>query len=159
MKSSRAVADRRPIRLRVLHQVSAGGVVFKKSNSGIRVCLIARRTHNRRVWCLPKGHVEKGEGFEQTALREVKEETGISGLAVLRLGFIKYWFFDSATKKRIFKTVHFFLIRYLSGTFKDHDEEVESARWFSVQEALKRAEYPSERDVLRKAVRKLEQLK
>ncbi|MBI3999257.1 MAG: NUDIX hydrolase [Candidatus Omnitrophica bacterium] len=146
-------------RQRPLFQVSAGGVVFKKSATGIRVCLIGRRMNGQIVWGLPKGHVEKNESLEQTALREVREETGISGSTLSPLGFIQYSFFDLESKKRIFKTVHFFLICYLKGKLNDHDDEVEFVRWYSAKEALNRAEYPSERQVLRKAIGKLKQHK
>ena len=143
---------------RSLRQVSAGGVVFKRSGSNVRICLIGRKKDGRLVWCLPKGHVEAGESFEQAALREVKEETGITSSILSPLGFITYWFYDLESSKRIFKTVHFFLARYLRGKLADHDEEVEDVRWFPVGEALRRVEYPSEHDVLKKAVRKLGQL-
>lgn len=140
-------------------QVSAGGVVFKKPVSGIRICLIARRVNSRIIWCLPKGHVEKGESLEQTALREVREETGISGSTLSSLGSIRYSFFDLESGRRILKSVYFFLIRYRKGKTRDHDHEVEHVQWFPVSKALKHALYPSERKVLKKAVRVLEQLK
>ena len=143
---------------RSLHQVSAGGVVFKKSSSGIRVCLIGRRKEGKIIWCLPKGHVEKGEKLSRTALREIKEETGISGSPLSSLGFIKYRFFDLESSKLVFKTVHFFLVNFIKGKLSDHDDEVEYARWFQVREALKRIEYKGEYNILKKAVKKLEQL-
>jgi len=106
---------------------------------------------------LPKGHVEKGEKLSRTALREIKEETGISGSILSSLGFIKYRFFDLESKKLVFKTVHFFLTNFLKGKLSDHDDEVEYARWFTVQEALKRVEYKGEYNVLKKAMKKLRQ--
>lgn len=141
--------------MRGVHQVSAGGVVFKYLNSEIKICLIARRNKKKLVWCLPKGHVEPDETLEETALREVKEETGLSGILLGPLGTITYQFFDPSTKKRIFKTVHFFLIRYQSGTTADHDDEVESVRWFPIDEALKIIEYKDEHNILEKAKAKL----
>ncbi len=140
---------------RSLYQVSAGGVVFKKTGSGVRLCLIGRRKDNRIIWCLPKGHVEKGEKLSATALREIKEETGISGAILSSLGFIKYRFFDLESKKLIFKTVHFFLVNFLKGKLSDHDDEVEYTRWLRIPEALKRVEYKGEYNVLKKAVKKL----
>ena len=93
-KTSRAGTALQPKQLKSLHQVSAGGVVFKKASSGIRMCLIGRRKNGAMVWCLPKGHVEKGEGFARAALREIREETGLSGSILSSLGSIKYQFFD-----------------------------------------------------------------
>ncbi|MBI4394901.1 MAG: NUDIX hydrolase [Candidatus Omnitrophica bacterium] len=145
--------------MRGLKQVSAGGVVFKKSPDGLKICLIGRRRNNQIVWCLPKGHIEKDESLEQTALREVKEETGISGSSVSPLGYIHYSFFDLESKRYVFKIVHFFLIRYQKGRLADHDDEVELARWHSLEEAIRRAQYPSERAILRKAAKKLRQYK
>ena len=107
------------------------------------------------IWCLPKGHVEKGEKLEATALREVREETGIVGSVLNSLGSIRYSFFDLESQKNVFKTVHFFLIRYERGKLTDHDDEVEYARWFPVEQVLKRIEYPGERAILNKAIKKL----
>ncbi len=141
-----------------IHQVSAGGVVFKHSNSGPQICLIARRNKNQIIWCLPKGHVESEETLEDTALREVREETGFLGTLLSPLGYITYQFFDSPSKKRIFKKVHFFLIRYKSGKMTDHDDEVELVRWFPYEEALEMIEYKGEYDILKKGVKKIESL-
>lgn len=130
-------------------------MVLKQSGSEPRVCLIARKAKGQIHWRLPKGHVEKGEELKQTALREVKEETGIDGSIQSRLGAIRYAFYDPRRKRHVFKTVHFYLVRYLRGSLADHDDEIESARWFPVSKALKLLEYTSERQLLRKAVLKV----
>lgn len=134
-------------------------MVVKRSNAGDRVCLIARKSGGRVVWCLPKGHVEKGETLEHTALREVREETGIWGRILSRIGPIRYTFFDLENKGRIFKTVYFYLIRYLKGRLADHDGEIEYARWFPISKALNYLEYESECKVLKRAMSILRQLK
>jgi 8-oxo-dGTP pyrophosphatase MutT (NUDIX family) len=138
-----------------LHQVSAGGVVFRSLASGFRICLIGRRKASRIIWCLPKGHVEKGESLKEAALRETREETGITGSLLNSLDAIQYSFFDLESQKNVNKTVHFFLVRYEQGKLSDHDDEAEYARWFPMDQALKRIEYPGERAVLRKAVKRL----
>ena len=140
------------------HQTSAGGVVFKHLNSALRICLIARQNKGRKVWCLPKGHIEPNESLEETALREVQEETGLSGSILSPLGFITYHFFDSPNNKKIFKKVHFFLIRHRSGNTKNHDDEVEEVRWFPLEKALEIIEYAGEKDILKKGVRKIKPL-
>ena len=98
---------------------------------------------------------EKGEPLKVTALREVREETGVVGSILNSLGSIQYSFFDLESQKNVFKTVHFFLIQYERGKLTDHDDEVEYARWFPVEQVLKRIEYPGERAILNKAIKKL----
>ena len=97
--------------------------------------------------------------FEEAALREVREETGIAGSLVAPLRKIAYRFYDPEIRKTISKTVHFFLIRYLRGDLDDHDHEVQCAQWFPISEALERVEYKGERAVLRGAEAKLKVLR
>ena len=129
-------------------QFSAGGVVFKSAPSGIRVVLISRE--GGTIWCLPKGHIHSEETTEQAALREVREETGLTARILGRLGEVSYWFVPEGEKKKVFKKVVFFLMRSLSGSTQDHDFEVDEARWFSVEETLKKISYPSERALVQK---------
>jgi 8-oxo-dGTP pyrophosphatase MutT (NUDIX family) len=99
-------------------------------------------------WCLPKGLVEENETFEQAALREVREETGLDGVLFGRIGEISYSFVH---EKRFFKTVHFYLFRCVGGSVDMHDSEVEGVRWFSFSDALRVLAYVKEREVLAKA--------
>lgn len=141
-----------------VHQVSAGGVVFRYFGSTLKICFISRRSKEKVIWCLPKGHREAGETLEETALREVREETGLLGSVVASLGYITYQFFDPASKKRIFKKVHFFLIRCEGGSTADHDDEVEAVRWFPLEEALAAIEFKGELEILNKADKKIRSL-
>ncbi len=102
------------------------------------------------VWCLPKGHIDSGETMDQAALREVHEETGLTARILGRLGEVSYWFVPEGEKKKVFKKVVFFLMRSLSGSTRDHDFEVDEARWFSIEEALQKISYPSERALVQK---------
>ena len=129
-------------------QFSAGGIVFKKTQSGIRVVLISRE--GGTVWCLPKGHIHSGETTEKAALREVREETGLTARILGRLGEGSYWFVPEGEKRKVFKKVVFFLMRSLSGSTQDHDFEVDEARWFPIGEALQKISYPSERALVGK---------
>lgn len=143
--------DRRPVLWE--REISSGGVVFKRDRSRIRVCLIGTKSRQGRVWGLPKGAIEKGEKPEHAAEREVREETGLRARLVCPLQWIKYQYVRPRGKIRVFKVVTFFLFRYRKGSVRDHDSEVDEARWFPMEEAVKRAAYPGERKVLEKARR------
>jgi 8-oxo-dGTP pyrophosphatase MutT (NUDIX family) len=132
-------------------QVSAGGVVVREGPEGPAVLLASRRTKRGDVvWGLPKGLVESGESPEDTAVREVAEETGYRGTVRAPLGEISYWFVWGGT--RIRKTVHFFLMEDTGAEPGPRDSEMEDVRWFPLDEAESVAGYDSERDILRKAV-------
>ena len=129
---------------------SAGGLVFRRVESGIRVVLISRQ--GGTVWCLPKGHIHPPETTEQAALREVREEAGLTARILGTLGEVSYWFVPEGHKKKVFKKLVFFLMRYNSGSTKNHDFEVDEARWFSVGEAVKKISYPSERKLVEQVI-------
>ncbi len=129
---------------------SAGGVVVRRRDGAVDVALAARRTRKGDLaWGLPKGLVEKGEAPEETAVREVQEETGLVAEIVEPLGDISYWYVWD--EERIRKKVTFFLMEAVGGDVSVHDHEMEDVRWFPLQEAGRRASYPSEREVLRRA--------
>ena len=133
---------------------SAGGVVVRRRNGGLDVTLAARRTRKGDLaWGLPKGLVEKGEAPEETAVREVREETGLVAEIIEPLGDISYWYVWD--EERVRKKVTFFLMEAVGGDVSIHDHEIEEVRWFPLQEARRRASYPSERDVLRRAAEAL----
>src|SRR5262249_24287518 len=97
-------------------QVSAGGLVYRDREKQLEVALILRRSlSGQPVWGLPKGWVEPGESLEGAALREVKEETGVTARIIEKLGDIQYQFYSKEEKSYIQKTVHFYLMEYLSG--------------------------------------------
>ena len=130
-------------------QLSAGGVVCRRSPAGqFEVALIATQEGER--WGLPKGLVEEGEALEETALREVREETGLEAEVVERLEPIEYWYWwdEDGQKVRYHKKVYFFLMTYRGGDVARHDFEVEEARWLPIDQAIERASYRTEREVL-----------
>ncbi len=135
-------------------QTSAGGVVVRDDDGELQICLI--NPAGRRVWGLPKGGVEPGETFGETALREVREETGIEASLESELGAIDYWFYSRESRTRIHKTVHYFLMRASGGDVSGHDHEVSEARWLSVSDALDLMSYPNEREMVRKATAAVE---
>jgi 8-oxo-dGTP pyrophosphatase MutT (NUDIX family) len=132
-------------------EFSAGGVVIRHTPGGVEVALAARRTRKGDLaWGLPKGLVEPGEEPEEAALREVKEETGLEARILSPLGEISYWYVWD--EERIRKRVAFFLMEATGGDISQHDHEMEEIRWFPLDEAPKRATYPTERGVLGNAV-------
>jgi len=133
-------------------EVSAGGVIYRRSDDGVVFGLISTKGGTR--WQLPKGKQEKGETLEETAAREVAEETGLFGRVKGPLDSIDIWFSvsDRGRSVRRHKVVHFFLIEYEHGSTDDHDDEVDDASWFPVEEALTRLTFPSERRIAERAL-------
>jgi 8-oxo-dGTP pyrophosphatase MutT (NUDIX family) len=131
-------------------QVSAGGVLVRDLGHGAEVLLASRRTRRGDlVWGLPKGLVESGESPEDTAVREVQEETGYRGRVRQALDDVSYWFVWEGT--RIRKTVHFFLMEDTGDRPGPRDAEMEEVAWFPLNEAADAAGFDSEKDVIRRA--------
>lgn len=103
----------------------------------------------RMLWSLPKGHIEQGETAEQTAIREVAEETGIRGDVLAELGRIDYWFVTDG--RRVHKTVHHYLMQFNGGELCDEDVEVTEVAWVPVSELPHRLSYADERRLARVA--------
>ena len=138
-------------RIPTLEQVSAGGVVFR-DNAEIPEVVIVQIVPELR-WQLPKGLIDPGETIEEAALREVREEAGISADLVSPIETIEYWFHADrgSGRKRYHKFVHFFLMRYKHGDVANHDDEVAEARWVTTDEALRMLAFKSEREVVERA--------
>lgn len=134
-----------------LEQVSSGGVVFRQGPSGIEVGLISVGEPAR--WQLPKGLVDPGETPEITAVREVREETGVKATLLEKIDTIEYWYVGNKGPQRVrfHKLVHFFLLAYASGSIGQHDWEVNEARWVDLQAAQHLLAFKGERTVLEKA--------
>ncbi len=129
-----------------------------------RTMLAAIRPRGKdRVWALPKGHIDEGESAAETAIREVREETGVEGTLVEKLGDIRYVYtanWDERKGERIFKVVSFFLLRAGRGRIGQIDEEmrieVAEARWLPLDEAPQLLSYSGERKMAAKALERLE---
>ncbi len=134
------------------HRISSGGVVFRPAGAAREVALIRVARSDGHAWALPKGWVEKWEDLEQTAVREVREETGLDAKVLRKLGEITYEFYSKADRSRVLKTVHLFLLECLGGDTADHDDEVEEVRWFPLDEAVTTLTHKNERDMLEKAI-------
>jgi 8-oxo-dGTP diphosphatase len=151
-KSSEPPSKKAPtIKVPVKEQVSAGGVVFRGDKGNVEVVIVSVGGQNR--WQLPKGLVEKGENPEITAVREAREEGGVSSEVVQLIETIEYWYvgLDNGIRVRFHKRVHFYLLRYLSGDTKDHDWEVNEARWVPINDATSQLAFDNERRVMERA--------
>lgn len=141
-------------RLRTALASSAGGVVV--SYKGERPSLVVgmrRRARDAVTWTLPKGTPDPGETVEETALREVGEETGLEVRIVEPLPSIEYDFVQDGT--RIHKTVHYFLMEPTGGDLSRHDAEFERVRWVPFDEAGELLSFPTERELVATAAERL----
>jgi len=147
-KQQRASGSRRA---RTARATSCGGVVIRDTNDGPEICLgRRRRERDGSSWTLPKGTPNDAETVEETALREVAEETGLEVQINAPVGAIEYFFTQSGT--RIHKTVHFFLMEATGGSLDKHDHEFDEVRWVPINEARRLLSYPTERQVVETAL-------
>ena len=127
-------------------EFSAGGIVFKKDGAGIKILVCQHSQHHG--WVFPKGligdHI-KNEGKEETALREVEEETGVRGKILKPLEPIQYWYVFEGEK--IKKTVYYYLMEYISGDITKHDIEMENVEWLEPKKVEGKLTYKSDKDI------------
>jgi 8-oxo-dGTP pyrophosphatase MutT (NUDIX family) len=137
-------------RLRAVTATSAGGIVIRHESG--RAWLVVgsrRRDRDGWTWTLPKGTPKAGETREETALREVAEETGLEVRISAPLDSIEYWFIQSG--QRIHKTVHYFLMDPIGGDLAGHDHEFEQVRWVTFAEASSMLTFETERSLVAQA--------
>jgi 8-oxo-dGTP pyrophosphatase MutT (NUDIX family) len=135
-------------------EFSAGGVLVRSMAGRHWLAAVRPGGKPQGVWALPKGLIDVGEGAQETALREVAEETGLEGRTVAKLGDVRYVY--TWDGERIFKVVSFFLVRYSRGRIDDvppaHRHEVAEARWLPLEEAPRLLAYKGEREMAEKAL-------
>ncbi len=131
--------------LECLYESSCGAVVFRNDNSGKKFLLI--RNKRSAHWGFPKGHIEPGENHEQTAIREVLEETGIN-IKILP-GFKKCS--EYTIQGRIEKSVSIFLAETDDVEYTIQAEEIEECGWFSYSDAIKTLNYDNDKRILEQA--------
>jgi len=137
--------------LRVEKAVSAGGVVYCRGEHGLEVVLCGG-VHDG-LWALPKGTPHHGESLEETAVREVGEETGLAVAIVEPLGSIAYRFARPAEGVRYDKTVHHYLLAPTGdGSTDAHDDEYDRVEWFPPDDALRIMTHRDEAQIVRRAL-------
>ena len=137
---------------RTEREFSAGGVMVRGDEVAV-VVPYRLSPKGEKVLALPKGHPDRGESMVDAARREVREEAGVDGELVEKLGDVRYWY--QREGRRIFKVVSFYLFRYTGGDVADHDDEIEEARWMPLAEAATALSFPGERDMAQRALSRL----
>jgi 8-oxo-dGTP pyrophosphatase MutT (NUDIX family) len=141
-------------RLRNATATSAGGIVIRLEEGIPQLVIGSRRREPDGVtWTLPKGTPHPGETVEQTALREVGEETGLRVRITAPFDSIEYWFVQRGT--RIHKTVHYFLMEPTGGDLAGHDREFDQVRWLAMREAPGVLTFETERALVARALERL----
>ena len=123
--------------------------MLRRSPRGVEV-LLCSQMKTPPLWVLPKGTPNTGETLEETARREVTEETGLQVEIRKKIGSIRYWFVKGGVKYH--KTVHFFLMAPRGGSIEDHDPEYDVVQWFPAPQALGTLTYKNEVGIVEKAL-------
>src|SRR5262249_42043385 len=129
-------------RRRLIREFSTGGVMVRNFRGRPFVAVVRVR---EGVLALPKGHPEGNEAAVYAAAREVREEAGVEGEPVEKLGDIRYWY--ARDGEPVMKIVSFFLFRYRAGSVRNHDHEVEAAAWIPLEEAAENLTFKGERQM------------
>ncbi len=130
------------------NEISAGGVVYRKTDGEIEVLICKDGSYHK--WVLPKGMANRGETLEQAALREVREEVGVTARLIAPLGEPEKYIY-TRRGLRIFKSVHYYLMEYESGSEADHDHEMEEVRWVGIDTAIEMMGYQGAKTMLIRA--------
>ena len=143
----------------MIREFSAGGIVFKKvkrpKTKDQKLFWLVCQHSQHKGWVFPKGLIgdhKDGESSEETAVREVKEETGVEAKILAKLpNPAAYWYVWVGEKK--FKTVYYFLMEYLNGDVKNHDFEMVKVEWWTEEKVKKELTYRSDKEAFKEALK------
>jgi 8-oxo-dGTP pyrophosphatase MutT (NUDIX family) len=138
-------------------EFSAGGIVFKKEKDQIEILVSQHSQH--LGWVFPKGLIGdrvKGEKKEETAVREVEEETGAIGEIIKQVTPVTYWYAWEGEKRK--KTVYYFIMKFAGGDITKHDHEMSAVEWVPVNKVAERLTYRSDKEAFKEALPEIEQL-
>jgi 8-oxo-dGTP diphosphatase len=127
-------------------EFSAGGIVYKKEHGKLFILLAQHSYHHG--WVFPKGLIGDniaGEGKEETAIREVEEETGAKAKIIKALEPATFWYVFEGEKRK--KTVYYYIMEYLGGDITQHDFEMENVEWLPEEDVEKRLTYKTDKKV------------
>ena len=130
-------------------QRSAGGLLVRKKGNRAQICLVSKK--GGCVWAFPKGRVDADESLEETAVREILEETGHHAEVIDKLDCIEYYFYLKDNNTFYHKTVTFFLMKLIEENARPRDEEADSVGWYDAGVAKKKLSYLNEKKILAKA--------
>jgi 8-oxo-dGTP pyrophosphatase MutT (NUDIX family) len=131
-------------------EISAGGLVVRRGARGLELLVAEQldRNSGRRTVRLPKGKVDPGETLEQAAVREVREESGVSARIVAPLGDVSYSFFERRASRQVAKRVHYYLMAWVGGEAHAADGEMEAVAWCTPADAERRMSFDAEREIV-----------
>lgn len=135
----------------MIREFSAGGIVLKIEAKKLYILVSQHSQHHG--WVFPKGFIGDkiaGEGKEETALREVQEETGIIGKILEPVDPITYWYEMDGEKHK--KTVYYYIMEFVGGDINKHDWEMENVEWLPIDAVMDRLTYPSDKEVWEKTI-------
>lgn len=141
-------------------EYSAGGVVLRQAQdfgskpqyTKKKLEILVAQHSQHHGWVFPKGLIGdniKNEKKEDTAIREVQEETGIDAKIIKELKPVTYWYVFN--KEKIKKTVYYYIMAHLGGSFKERDHEMENVEWLTLDEVEERLTYKSDKEVWKEA--------
>lgn len=122
--------------------------MYRRGKDGTEVVLVSRGADG--LFALPKGTPDDGESLEETARREVREETGLEVEIDCQLGEVRYWF-SEPDGTRVNKVVHYYLMRPVGGSVDDHDHEFDDVRWYHLGEAERLLTHKNQLPILHQA--------